>query len=406
MLATEHLDEKLYGSNKHELDTLRLIRHQLNLSEISECDDSTDTETISLTRVQEITAKEIARFDYLTQVKSASSGASVPPVKKPRVKSPSVGNESSGIVTIRSKTGSSASFHKNTLALSIPSSICDGSSSEISPFSKEGSEDLSVDLKELTKTYQKSDTELCRIHVRPRFLRSERNRTKQSPKILDLQLLSSIRTEEPSPNYLSAGFKTKSFSREAKITEWSDSTSTAVEECSTGLVSPETERLFTNDYHLLCTGLDVPLLCKPKGCFPAITKITTNIGTLNEPSTHDFQCIYDAGYGDVKLDSSKDDSDVAFDDDYVTYKDVAGDMIKDTSKATPSKITPELPAVEALLFREAQSTELPFYDIASTSPSSEGEQSITLVSESEDTQKMNSFWSKCFCCDFLKKLEL
>lgn len=411
VLVTEHLDQKLYGNNRHEFDNLCLIRQQLNLSEISDCDDSTDTDNITLSRVQEITSQEIARFEFLTKnrVKSVSSGTkssksdSLPPVKKPRMKSPSVKDETPGSVTVRSKSESSA-----IPTLNIPSSICDDTSTNVSPFSKEESVASSVDLKQLITVRNKSDSELCKVHFLPKLFRSERNRPKQSPKILDLELLSSINTTTDSRlNYTPTAFHTTSFCKGERVREWRDSASTVLEKYSlsnTSSVSPETEILFGGNYHRLCTGLDVPLIRKPKEDYPAITKVTTNMGNLNESSScssHDFQCIYDAGYGDIGMESAN-EPDVVFGEDHLSYKDIAGDLLQDLPKETPSKITPEAPAAEALIFREAQSTELPFYDVVSTSPSSEGDQSITLISESEDVhQERSSFWSKCFCCDLL-----
>lgn len=399
VLVTEHLDQKLYGNNRHEFDNLCLIRHQLNLSEISDCDDSTDTENITLSRVQEITNQEIARFEFLTKsrVKSVSSDTkssktdSLPPIKKPRMKSPSVEDGTHGSVTARSKSDSSA-----VPTLNIPSSICDDTSTNVSPFSNE--EESSIDLKQLITARNKSDSELCKVRLLPKLFRSERNRPKQSPKILDLELLSNIHTTTDSRlNYKPSTYHTTSFCKERR----NESIST---EYSTSSVTPDSERLFGGNYHRLCTGLDVPLIRKPREGFPAITQVTTNMGNLNESSScssQDFQCIYDAGYGDVRIDSAN-EPDGVFDDNYLSYKDIVGDMIQDLPKETISKITPETPAVEALIFREAQSTELPFYDVASTSPSSEGDHSITLISESEDVrQESGSFWSKCFCFDFL-----
>lgn len=413
MIITEQLDEKLYGNNRHELDALRVMRLQLNLSEISECDDSTDTENITLSRVQEITQQEIARFELLAQSRpktpsnetKSSKSDSLPPIKRLRLKSPSV--EDRGAATVRSETEISTSSKNNPLRLSLPSSICDGTSTEVSPyFSKDESvaEESSVgELKQLTSTRHKSDTELCKVHILPKFFRSERTRPKQTPKILDLELLSSIHTTaEPSPHCTITPVRDK-----RNIKKYSsDSTSTAVEECtlnSASSVSPETERLSANNISVICTGLDVPLKCRKLQGFPAITKITTNVGTLDDSSrsSHDFECIYDTGYGDIYSESPKEEHDIIADDDYVSYKHIAGDMMKTTVKEARSKATPEPSAVEALRLREAQSTELPFYDVASSN-SSEGHQTITLVSESEDVpQERSSFWSNCFCCNLL-----
>lgn len=357
----------MYGTNRHELVALRSYREQLNLSEISECDDSSDTETITLSRVQEITTQEIARFKSLTQSETKS-----PPHKKLRVQSPSV-------------SGSSV-----TLKLVIPASICDDTSAEVSPQSttNESIESRSIELEEFQMVPHKSKTELNTVNLLPRLFRSHSSRySKQSPKILDLKLLSSINTTSET-DLPCVVFHSKDWGR---ATVNSDSTKSAS--------AAETERLFPDNYNLLCTGLDVPLICKPKANFPAISKITTNIGNLGDSSSycssHDFECIYDtAGYGDVKLESPKDEP---LEDAYVSYKDICGSA---TEKVAQNAIISRPTVSDALVFRESQSVQLPFYDVASTS-SSENLDSITLVSASEDAQeKHNNKWWRRLCFNF------
>lgn len=518
VIITEHLDEKLYGNNRHEIDTLRLIRHQLNLSEISSgCEDSTDTDNLTLSSVQRITNQEIARFELLSQqrLKTCSGGSkssttdSLPPIKKLRKKSPSVTppdcriEEISGVNTARSntedeevittprsvssrsipveeivlsgattarsipveesknvsgassdsmeesgasdvgeeristpsRTPSSKSSRKVALALAIPSSICDDvTSTDISPIqrdetdraSEEGScesgtrrssggktmesgthrssGEKSMDLTEYVRQSHRSDMVLRRVQLLPKLFRSERRRPKRTPKILDFELLSNIKsTTDTSPDC-----KREVQVRSLFVKDWNDTASTTVEENSNS-TSPKSQKPAENNFQLLCTGLDLPLICKPSEEFPAISKITTNIcsfGHSSSPSSsHDFHCIYDAGYGDVFTESSKEESEWVLEDDYVTYKYIAGDMIKQTEESVPkknSRTVSEPCTIDALSFRQVQSIELPYYEVSSISVSIEEDKSITLASESEDEQEgRNSLWSQCFCFDLL-----
>lgn len=341
-----------------------MIRHQLNLSEISGLDDSSTTDNVTLSRIQEITAQEIEKFEFLTQSDSS------PPIKKTRVKSPSVTIESS----------------LENLKITIPSSICDETSSEVSPSSKSGNESVvsSVDLKQLAKVGHKSDSELTKVHLLPKLFRSARGRCKRTPKILDLELLSTInKTGDSRP------IQTTSFCMEAKYKNWEDSSS-SLPISSVRSISPVTDFNY-------CTGLNVPVINKPKLNFPAISKITSNIGNLDESSSHcssqDFQCIHDACYGDVEIEIPKKEE-VHY--DYVSYKHIANELPKESNSV--QKVASRPSVVDALTFRETQSTELPFYDVASMS--SGDQQSITLVSESERAEDEN-VCLKCFCLDLL-----
>lgn len=303
----------------------------MNLSEISECnDDSSDTENITLSRIQEITAKELARFDYLSETRS-------PPKKKSRLKSPSV-----------------VTSDESDLKLFIPSSICDDSSVEVSPFSQTST----IEMRELVKVQYKSDTDLTnKVRLLPKIFRTSSRSYKKTPKILDLKLLSNINT----------------------------TTETNLPSSSSGKSEENNE----NDF--ICTGLDVPVVCKPKANFPAISKITTNILNLSTSPVNYFDCIYDTDYPIKSPQSIKESLNT---DDYVTYKEICKNA---SAKETKKTATICNNVANALLYRETQSIELPYYDIAPSS-NSKATDSITLVSESEDTQKeTSSVWWKCPC---------
>lgn len=375
VMVTENLDRKLYGNNRNELENLRLIRHELNLTEISECDDSTDTENITLSRVNEITTREIAKYEFLTQNRNSNSETS-PPNKKSRIK------------------GDDDSSGDRNLKINIPSSICDETSDEIiTPVSKPSARSL--------KFKQTLKAEINKVHLLPKFFRTE-IANKHSPRILDLELLSNINS---TPSYKPTTVRTTNF--------WNNDSHDFVD--NTTRSSAESERFFVvDDYNQLCTGLEVPKLRRIKENFPAITKITTHHHIDDSSScccwSHDFECIYDAfnGYGDVKIDDSPKPEEATFDgDDYVSYKHVVGNI---SSGDVVEKVVKPSAIAGALMFRETQSTELPFYDVASVS-TDDDEESVTLVSESDDlgVGKKGNVWWKCSCFNVLfrrRKLDL
>lgn len=154
-IVTEELDERLYGDNSHEVDTLRAIRHRLDLSEISEC-DSSDTDNITLSRIQKITASEIARFEPLTKQKSSGSSTtgSAPPPKKPRT------------------TNDDGESEDELPRLDIPSSICDDATTDSD--SPDGA------------------TSGARRKTAPEPFPSDGSGASRRPKILDLDVLTEI----------------------------------------------------------------------------------------------------------------------------------------------------------------------------------------------------------------------